>query len=81
MRQTWPAAIIYANEGYGVLVSGGYQGSASSYDSTKPRTVENGWVSDDQDWRLPAELDLVSMDHCAHSRRPTASVVCRPPSL
>jgi hyaluronoglucosaminidase len=61
VRETWPDAVIYVNEGFNVLVSGGFNGG--QYDKNKPHTVANGWVSDNEDWKLPAELDVISMDY------------------
>lgn len=62
VRETWPEAIIYANEGLNVMLTGGFNGGASS--ARDPHhTVQNGWISDDPHWTLPRELDLISMDY------------------
>lgn len=62
VRETWPEAIIYANEGLNVMLTGGFNGGVSSAHNPH-HTVQNGWISDDPDWTLPRELDLISMDY------------------
>lgn len=63
VRETWPEAVIYANEGLNVMLTGGFNGGASSAHDPPPHTVYNGWVSDDPHWKLPRELDFISMDY------------------
>jgi hypothetical protein len=69
VRSTWPDAVIAINEGFEVMITGGYNGGAiTPTHSSMPHTVHNGWVSDDPDWKLPAELDLISIDYyCSFS--------------
>ena len=57
VRQTWPEAIIYANEGLNVMLTGGFVGTAATA-HLPAHTRHNGWISDDLNWKLPPELDL-----------------------
>ena len=57
VRETWPEAIIYANEGLNVMLTGGFVGTAATA-HLPAHTRHNGWISDDPNWKLPPELDL-----------------------
>lgn len=43
VRETWPEAVIYANEGLNVMLTGGFNGVAASVHL--PHTTQNGWIS------------------------------------
>jgi hypothetical protein len=78
VRATWPDAVIAINEGVEVMITGGYNGGAiTPTHSSQPHTVHNGWVSDDPDWKLPTDLDLISIDYyCSFSTCPGNFTPC-----
>ena len=56
-------ALIYANEGLNVMLTGGFAGTAASAHLPLTHTTNTGWISNDPNWTLPAELNLISVDY------------------